>query len=820
MKRFPWLILVLALTVPLTAVAQQPQDEAEEENGPRLAAKTFAGLELRSIGPAFMSGRIADIAIRPRRSLEHLVRRRRQRQRLEDRECRHHLEAEYLRRSGLVFDRAADARSQASPNTVWVGTGENVGGRHVGYGDGVYRASTAAALDATWAGDLRAHRQDPRRPERLEGRLRRRARARCGRAAASAVCSRPPTAVVRPGKKVLGDGEYTGVNDVVMDPARPRRALRATGINALRTVAALIDGGPETGIHKSTDGGATWRSSRGASPKEDMGKIGLAISPQNPDVVYATIELGHGARAASTARRRRRATWEKRSDYVSGGTGPHYYQEIYASPHALRPHLSDGCPHPRVSDDGGKNFTHAGRRAQAQRQPRHRLRPGRSRLPAGRQRRRSVRDLGPRRRGNSWPTCRSPSSTRWRSTTTSPSTTSTAAPRTTAPRAGRRAPTTSTASATATGSSPLLATATSRRSIPPTPTSSIPSGSRGTCIARTTGRPARSSTSSRSPRKGAPAERFNWDSPILISPHDPARLYFASQRVWRSDDRGDSWRRSAATSRTQPGALTIADDGPGPAVGGTRSGISWAMSTYNTVTSLAESPLQEGLIYAGTDDGLIQVSPRTAAPTGGKIDRVGSLPGVPEHGFVNDIKADLFDSDTVVRRLFDNRQDRAISNPIVAQEHRQGVRTWSFYCGRSAGSAPGVAHRAGPRAARTVVRRYRVRHLFHRRRRQQVGSSSPAGYPNIPFRDLAIQKRENDLVGATFGRSFYVFDDYTPLRQVSEEMLEQQVELFPVRDAWVVHPPVAFWRCRAGGPGCGLFQSPPTPRLARFSPTT
>jgi photosystem II stability/assembly factor-like uncharacterized protein len=169
-------------------------------------------------------------------------------------------------------------------------------------------------------------------------------------------------------QRILGGGEYTGVNDVIMDPRNPDVLYAATH-QRFRNVAALIDGGPESGIHKSTDGGKTWRELENGLPEEDMGKIGLALSPQNPDVVYATIELalrkGGFYRSATAGE-----SWEKRSDYVSGGTGPHYYQEIFASPHKLD----------RIYHD-----LHAGRpRAQAQRQPRAGLRPGRSGLPAGR----------------------------------------------------------------------------------------------------------------------------------------------------------------------------------------------------------------------------------------------------------------------------------------------------------------------------------------------------------------------------------------------------------------------------------------------------
>ena len=140
-------------------------------------------------------------------------------------------------------------------------------------------------------------------------------------------------------RKVLGDGlgntdvddRYTGVSEVYFDPRNPN-VMYAVSWQRLRTVAVLMDGGPATGIHKSEDGGETWRELTEGLPEEIRGKTGLAISPQNPDVLYATIELANREggfwRSADGGE-----SWEKRNDYLSGGTGPHYYQELFASPH-------------------------------------------------------------------------------------------------------------------------------------------------------------------------------------------------------------------------------------------------------------------------------------------------------------------------------------------------------------------------------------------------------------------------------------------------------------------------------------------------------
>ena len=129
----------------------------------------------------------------------------------------------------------------------------------------------------------------------------------------------------------MGDEEWVGVTDMVMDPRDPDVLYAATW-QRHRTVAAYMGGGPGTGIHKSTDGGETWMELKKGIPGSNKGKIGLAISPQQPDIIYAAIELDR-TKGGLFMSEDRGATWKKMSDMVSGGTGPHYYQELYASPH-------------------------------------------------------------------------------------------------------------------------------------------------------------------------------------------------------------------------------------------------------------------------------------------------------------------------------------------------------------------------------------------------------------------------------------------------------------------------------------------------------
>jgi len=792
-----WKICIAFSALVLTLVSGSAN--ANEETESRLDSEAFAGLELRSIGPALMSGRIADVSIDP-----------------------HDTSTWYVAvgsggvwkttNAGTTWTPIFDGQSSYSigclaidPNrrhTIWVGTGENVGGRHVGYGDGVYKSLDGGASWQKMGLENSEHvgtiSIDPRDSDVVY------------------VASQGPlwskggerglyktTDGGKTWERLLGDDEYTGVNEVVMDPRDPD-VLYASTHQRFRTVAALVNGGPGSGIHKSTDGGETWRELTEGLPEDDMGKIGLAVSPQNPDVVYATIELAHREggfyRSANGGE-----TWEKQSDYLSGGTGPHYYQEIFASPHAFdRIYQMDVRLH--VSHDGGKTFAEVGEEHKhgdnhamdfVAHDPDYLLVGSDGGLYES-------WDLG-----KNWKFVANLPVTQFYKVAVDVDTpfynvyggtqdnNTQGGPARTDNVSGIR---NSDWFITLFGDGHQPATD------PSNPDIVYSEWQQGNLVRydRKTGEIVYIKPQ---PEPGDPAERWNWDSPILVSPHDPARLYFASQRLWRSDDRGDTWRPvSGDLSRAEDRLLM-------PMMGRVWSYDAiwdlWAMSNYATITSIAESPLVEGLLYAGTDDGLVQVS----EDGGENWRRVDTFPGVPELSFVNDVKADLHDADTVYV-AFDNHKTGDFA-PYLLKSTDRG-RTWSSM--------------VGDLPERHLVWRIVQDHvrpeLFFLGTEFGVFFTVDAGthwielqggVPTISFRDLAIQREMNDLVGATFGRGFYVLDDYTPLRQVSAESLEDGAALFPVDDAlWYVER-----RPLGGGEkasqGAAFFTAPNPPFGAIFT---
>jgi photosystem II stability/assembly factor-like uncharacterized protein len=759
-------LAAIAGTLLLTAGAGAADKAA---SAPGFNADTFKGLEMRGIGPALTSGRIADIAVHPdNRSVWYVgvgsggVWK--------------------TRNAGTTWEPIFDGEGSYSigcvtldpgrPDTIWVGTGENVSGRHVGYGDGVYRSLDGGAswtnmglADSEHIGMIRVH---PRNSDIVyvaaQGPL---WSARGDRGLFKT------TDGGRTWNKILSGGEYTGVTEVHLDPRDPD-VLYAVTWQRSRNVAVLMNGGPDTAIHKSVDGGATWRKLSQGLPEENMGKIGLAISPLAPDILYATIELARRTggfwRSADGGE-----TWEKRSDYLSGGTGPHYYQELFASPHDLdRVYQADVYLHYTV--DGGKKFV---KMPKGNRHVDHHavvFDPGDPNyLLVG-------NDGGIYEsfdKGETWKYAANLPVTQFYKVSVdndlpfynvyggSQDNNSVVGPSRTVNTTGIR----NADWAFTQGGDGHQSFAD-----PDNPDIVYTESQRGN-LHRFDRRSGESVSIQPQPEKGEPSERFNWDSPILISPHDSARLYFASQRVWRSDDRGDSW--TALSGDLSRGIDRLQQPVMGRQWSYDAPWDMYAMSYYGSITSLSESPLVEGLLYAGTDDGLIQVS----EDGGASWRKTEKLPGVPKYFFVNDIRADLHDPDTVY---------------VAVDDHKHG--DFSPYLLKSTNRGKSWRSIASNLPARHIVWRVVQDHIkpgllfagteFGLYFTVDGGGhwvGLEGGAPTIPFRDVVIQRRESDLVAATFGRGFYILDDYSPLRQVTTDTLKQGATLFPVRETdWYV----------------------------------
>src|SRR5215469_16349993 len=304
---------------------EQKKDEGkkDEEKKPGFNAETFSGLKFRSIGPGVESGRVMSIAVNPKKTSEFYV----------------------GVASGGVWKTVNDGTTWSplfdgegsysigwvaldpnDPSVVWVGSGESNSQRSVSYGDGIYRSDDGGKnwknLGLKKSEHIGRVVIDPRDSKVVY-------------VAAAGPLWGPggdrglfkTTDGGKTWKAVLTISENTGVNDVVMDPSNPD-ILYASAYQRRRHVFTLIDGGPESAIYKSTDAGATWNKVTSGLPSVDMGRIGLAVSPADPNVVYAAVEAADG-KGGIFRSNDKGANWERRNEFDSGAM---YYARIVPDP--------------------------------------------------------------------------------------------------------------------------------------------------------------------------------------------------------------------------------------------------------------------------------------------------------------------------------------------------------------------------------------------------------------------------------------------------------------------------------------------------------
>ncbi|MDG2013387.1 MAG: hypothetical protein P8J33_07775 [Pirellulaceae bacterium] len=275
------------------------------------------------------------------------------------------------------------------------------------------------------------------------------------------------------------------------------------------------------------------------------------------------------------------------------------------------------------------------------------------------------------------------------------------------------------------------------------------------------------------PAKGGPALRWNWDSALLISPHDSKRVYYGSQILFQSDDRGENWRPISEDLSRDLNRNELKVMGRVWGVDAVAKNAS--TSLYGTIVSVSESPLAEGLIYVGTDDGMVSIT----EDGGENWTKVGKFEGldIPEFGYINDIEADLHDENTVYVAI--NNHKRGDFKPYIAKSTDRG-KSWT----EITGNLP----------ERGSVYTLKQDHVnpnlmfcgtefgcFFTIDGGKKWVELSAGLPTVGIRDIEIQQRENDLVLASFGRGFYILDDYSPLRELSPETGKEN-KIFPIKN--------------------------------------
>jgi len=757
-------------------------------------------IKIRNIGPAFMSGRIADIAIHPENQNIWYV-------------ATGSSGVWKTENAGTTWKPVFDSQKSFStgciaidpnnPHTVWVGTGENVGGRHVAFGDGIYVSyddgqtwKNMGLKKSEHISEIIIHPED-----------------------SNIIYVAVQGPLWSPGgergfykstdggktwKKTLGDNQWTGVTDIAIDPRNPDRIYAATW-ERHRTVANYMGGGKNTAIYRSEDGGETWKKIMNGIPEGKNGKTGIAVSPLKPDVVYAAVE--HNRRTGAVYKSTNRGEkWVKQSNTVSEGTGPHYYQELYASPHEFDKIFLANV-RMLVSEDGGKTFHEM--KEEHKHSDNHVLKfrkndPGYMLVGT---------DGGLYEsfdKGNNWRFIDNLPITQFYKLALDDTQPFYYVYGGTQDNSTERAPSRTDnlhGIANRDWEVVLFADGHQPATEPGNPDVVYAEWQEGNLVRKDV-KTGEITYIQPQPDAGEPFERFNWDAPILVSPHNPKRIYYGSYRVWRSDNRGDDWTPIS-------GDLTQYEERFNKPIMGKKQ--SWdspwdvfAMSTFNTITSLSESPVQEGIIYAGTDDGLIQVT-----ADGGKSWQkipVKRLPGVPEHAFVNDIKADLFDAHTVYVCL-DNHKEGDY-RPFIYKSTDLG-KTWK----KITGNLP------QPLITWRLVQDYKNPELLFAGTEFGIYATLDGGKKwfklnteaNISFRDLAIKKDYDDLAGASFGRGIFIFDDYSFLRQTNAGTLQKEATLFTPRDSWWYFERGILGREKKGTQGASYFVAPNPPYGTTFT---
>ncbi len=654
----------------------------------------------------------------------------------------------------------AIAVAASDPNVIYVGMGEVSIRGNVAHGDGVYKSTDAGKTwthlglaDTRHIAKIRVH---PQNPDLVY-------------VAALGHAHGPNTerGVYRSKdggatwEHVLFHSEIAGASDLVMDPHNPR-VLYAAFWEARREAYQLVSGGEGSGIFKSTDSGDTWTeiTRNSGLPKGVLGKIGLAVSPARRDRVWALVEAEDGAMFRSDDGG---GSWERLSEDRNLRQRAWYYMHIYA--HPTNPETLYVLNVPAFkSTDGGKTF-------------------GGFPIPHGDNHDLWIDPKNPERMiqgndggaavsyngGETWSTLYNQPTAEFYHVTTDTQVpygvygaqqdnTTIAGPS----RSAIAGIAQSEWFEVGGGESGYIA-------VRPDDANIIYAGSYGGSITRFDRRTGQRRNINVWPEAhlGWGAKdvryRFNWTAPIMLSPHDQDVLYITGNHVFRSTDEGSSWEAISPD-------LTRNDVTKQEASGGPITKDNTGAEYYCTVFAFAESPVERGVLWAGSDDGLIHLSRDNGANWANVTPA-----GLPEWALISIIDASPHDAGTAYVAATRYKHDDF--RPYLYKTNDYG-QSWAQI-------NAGIAENDFTRVIREDPAR---RGLLYAGTETGVHVSFDDGghwqplqrnLPVVPIHDLII--KDSDLIAATHGRSFWVLDDLTPLRQITDETRNGAVTLFPPR---------------------------------------
>ncbi len=780
MKRILLVAAVLGLT--FGSFAQKSKNEKSDS---KELKSVINDLSFRLVGPALTSGRISDIAIDP-----------------ENHDTWYVAAASggvwKTTNHGTTFSPIFDGYDSYSigcvtiapsnNNTIWVGSGENNNQRSVAFGDGVYKSldggksfKNMGLKSSEHIGKIIVHPTN----ENI-----------IWVAAYGPVWSSGGERGVYKSTdggetwtKTLDISENTGIAEIAIDPNDPN-TLYASAHQRRRREWTYIGGGPESGLHKSTDGGMTWKQINKGLPDGQMGRIGIAVSPVDSDYIYAIVEAREdkGGFFRST---NKGESWTKMSDYSTSGN---YYQEIICDLNDKDKVFSMNTWLHHTTD-GGKNFVATGESKKHVDNHCIWIDPSNTNhwivgCDGG--------IYETYNHAQDWKYYSNLPLIQFYKVATDNDTPFYNIYGGTQDNNSMGGPSATINNAGILNSDWYITNGGDgfESAIDPENPNIAYAQAQYGWLVRYDRASGEKTPIQPMPGKDEKAYRWNWDSPLLISPHDNKTLYFCANKVFKSENRGDDW------TTVSPDLTRQTDRNKLPVMGQVW-GIDAVMKNksttiYGNIVAFDESPIQKGLLYAGTDDGLIQVS-ENAGDTWRKVE---TFPGVPANTRVNMIVADLHDVNTVYA-VFNNHRSGDFK-PYILKSSDKG-KTWKSISGDLPTRGAAFAIRQDHVNAKLLFAGTEFGCFFS----NDAGTSwtKLGGLPTIAVYDIDIQKRENDVVVATFGRGFYVLDNYTPLRNLSPETLDKEAHLFPVKDALQYVPSSPLGLSGTGSQGADLWNA-------------
>jgi len=763
--KIPIIAGILALFFSTELVyAQKEKNEKVDKKEKSNLDKAVSTLKFRSIGPAWCSGRIGDFAMNPNNPSEYYV----------------GVASGNLwktQNNGTTWKPIFDKYGSYSigvveldpqnTNVIWVGTGENNHQRALGYGDGVYKSVDGGESFKNMG--LKASRQiggiviDPRNSDVVL--------VACEGSVWGPGGDRGLYKTTDGGEnwsKVLEISENTGVNNIVMDPSNPD-ILYATTEQRRRHHYGKINGGPESSVYKSTDGGENWLEIKKGLPSVHLGGMGIAVSPVDPNVVYLIIEAAEdkGGFYRST---NKGESWKKMSGHHSSGQ---YYNEITCDPVDVDKVYSVET-YTHFTEDGGKTWKRLGNKNKHVDDHAIWIDPKntdhiligsdggiyetydhgknwdfKENLPVTQFYRLAV--------DNAKPFYNVYGGTQDNNSTGGPSQ--------------------NTSSKGVTNDEWIVTVGGDGfwQAIDPDNSNIVYSEYQYGNMFRYNKATGEKVNIKPRERKGEETYKWNWNTPLFISPNDSKTLYAAANKVFKSTDRGNTWEviSEDLTAQKDRDELKIMDKYW--SIDAVKKHVS--TSLWGTIVALDESEVKEGLIYAGSDDGVISMT----EDNGKNWNQTKAKDlGVPEYTYISDIQADKFD-ENIVYVTFDNRKMDDFK-PYIFKSSNKG-KTWSSISSTLPENQTVHSIEQDHKNAELLFIGTEFG-VFTSLNGGKKWTPLKSGIPTIAVRDLTIQERESDLVIATFGRGFYILDDYSPLRKISEEMLEnKEAHIFEIKDA-------------------------------------